>query len=306
MSGPSLRLVTLVVGFLLTHGLGFAADPIDWLSDYAIARKEAEKKKLPLLIVIGTEQCVYCRKLESDTFGDSETATFTTRQFVALKIDANKNPEFARAMRVNVYPTTVIAGPDGKIYAYLSGYIGPDQFREYAKKALALLPSDKPDRPTEKTAAVASLTKPSTSVSTALVKAVGPADSIKPNLAAKELFAVAQAAFQGDRYSEVLDICDVIRGSHGDTTEAESVTSLVTIIKSDPSKLSSAAEQMDDKFAAVYLGIAEAWEKQGRGREAISQYEKVLRVTPAGKNADLARSKLATLYRQYPTVSTNR
>ena len=42
-----------------------AADPLVWPSDYATARRAADRQNLPLLVVIGTEQCVYCRKLEA-------------------------------------------------------------------------------------------------------------------------------------------------------------------------------------------------------------------------------------------------
>ena len=53
-----------------------AGDPIPWRTDYPTARKEAETKKLPLLVVIGSQDCFYCRKLESHTFTDPDIVAF--------------------------------------------------------------------------------------------------------------------------------------------------------------------------------------------------------------------------------------
>ena len=94
-----------------TAAVGTAADPLTWRTDYATARQEAEKANLPLLVVVGSDQCVYCRKQETVTFADRHVTEFAAGRFIPLKLDGNKEAEFARAMRVTVYPTTVIAGP---------------------------------------------------------------------------------------------------------------------------------------------------------------------------------------------------
>jgi tetratricopeptide (TPR) repeat protein len=284
-----------VVAFALPAGLS-AADPVVWRTDYTAARKEAEEKKRPLLVVIGTEQCVYCRKMESATFADPAAAAVISERFVPLKIDAHKESEFARAMRVTVYPTTVIAGPDGKVYAYLSGFVGPDQFREHAEKAVSLIPASPP----EKTATA--VTKPAA----AAVRAVGPADSPRPVQSAKELLQAARAAFQADRYGECLELCEAISGGYVGSGEADAAGALAVVIRSEPDKLAAAGEQLDERFAAAYYRLAEAWAKQGRGREAIGYYEKAVRAAPAGKYADLAQARLTTLYREFPEIKAVR
>ena len=127
---PLLRVSGFVGVLCLAASSASAADPISWRTDYATARKEADAKKLPLLVVIGSQDCVYCRKLESVTFADPDIAALINAKMIPLKIDATKDPEFARAMKVTVYPTSAIAGPDGKIYGFLAGYLPPEQFAE--------------------------------------------------------------------------------------------------------------------------------------------------------------------------------
>lgn len=100
-----------------------AEEPIAWRTDYNAARREAEEKGLPLFIEVGTDACFYCRKLEAGPFRDPAIAKHLEKNFIPLKIDANREPTLARALKVTLYPTMVLAGADGKIHAFLEGYM---------------------------------------------------------------------------------------------------------------------------------------------------------------------------------------
>jgi thioredoxin-like negative regulator of GroEL len=114
-----------------------SAAPV-WRTDYNTARKEAQEKGLPLLIVVGTENCFYCRKLEANTLRDPRIVGMLGGAFVALKIDANQHPSLTSALKVQVYPTIVMAGPDGKIHAFIEGYVEPDRMAEHMKRTSTL------------------------------------------------------------------------------------------------------------------------------------------------------------------------
>lgn len=134
----SLRSVPL---FILASAFGLplqAADPkpIAWRTDYDAARKEAVDKGLPLLVVVGSENCYYCRKLEAGPFREAAIVKDVTGNFVPLKIDANAEPNLAKALRVQVYPTLVLASPDGKIHNFIEGYIEADRLAEHMKRAV--------------------------------------------------------------------------------------------------------------------------------------------------------------------------
>lgn len=171
----------------------FAADPVRWRSDYVAARKEAEETGKPLLIVVGTADCLYCVKMEASTFADPEAAKLIADRFIPLKLDAAAHPDFVRAMRITLYPTTVIAGPDAKVYAYLAGYLDAAGFRENAGKALALLPA--PVKP------VAAVPKP------APVKPAEPTVSVPPvgAVAALEAAAAELDARTANAYLELAE-----------------------------------------------------------------------------------------------------
>src|SRR6266545_294292 len=122
--------------FLFVPSLA-AAQEVQWRYDYNTARKEAEQKGLPLVLDFGTENCFYCKKLDETTFREPTVARTMNEQFVPLKIDANRDPELTRQLRVERYPTLVFAGPDGKILGTMEGYQPAERFSEYLQRALA-------------------------------------------------------------------------------------------------------------------------------------------------------------------------
>jgi tetratricopeptide (TPR) repeat protein len=113
---------------------GPAAAAVVWWTDYNSARKEATEKGLPLMVVVGTDNCFYCRKLEAGPLKDAGISNLLAGGFVALKLDATRAPEIAKALKVQMYPTTVLAAPDGKIPAFIEGYVEADRLGEQLKR----------------------------------------------------------------------------------------------------------------------------------------------------------------------------
>jgi thioredoxin-related protein len=110
---------------------------VEWRTDYNKARQEAIGKNRPLLLDFGTEQCFFCTKLDSTTFRDPTVVALLNKSFIPLKIDAGKSPALAEALRVDRYPTLVLAAPDGKILATQEGYLDAQRCHELLQRALA-------------------------------------------------------------------------------------------------------------------------------------------------------------------------
>src|SRR5580700_1358115 len=127
-----LPLVTAVA--ILLPRTAPAAEPVVWRTDYNSARKEAADKGLPLFVVVGTENCFYCKKLEAGPCHDATVVTQLATNFIPLKIDASREPNLARALKVQLYPTIVLAGPDGKIHAFVEGFIETDRLIDHLKR----------------------------------------------------------------------------------------------------------------------------------------------------------------------------
>ena len=109
---------------------------VRWETDYNTARQKAAEKGLPLFVVIGTDQCFYCRKLEQGPLREARIVAHLQQDFIPLKIHAPREVELTHALRVQVYPTIVLAGPDGKIHAFLEGYLDSQRLAEHCKRTL--------------------------------------------------------------------------------------------------------------------------------------------------------------------------
>jgi thioredoxin-related protein len=110
---------------------------IPWRTDYNQALHESEKRGLPLVIDFGTNDCFWCKKLDETTFRDPRIIRLLSEQFIALKINASRDAKLASDMRIDRYPTLVIAGPGRKILYIKEGYHDADTFNEILLRNIA-------------------------------------------------------------------------------------------------------------------------------------------------------------------------
>jgi thioredoxin-like negative regulator of GroEL len=133
-----LRLLAVLSVLALAAGARPApAQQVQWCPDYNTARKEASEKGRPLLIDFGTENCFWCKKLDLTTFHDPAVVALLNEQFVALKVDAEREPSLTQSLRIQQYPTMVLAGPEGRILGVLEGYQEAPQLAEQLRKVAA-------------------------------------------------------------------------------------------------------------------------------------------------------------------------
>src|SRR5207248_1589810 len=85
-------------------------DEVEWRYDYNAASRESGEKNRPLVIDFGTENCYWCKRLETTTFREPAVVALMNRQFIPLKIDANRDAPLAEALHIQSYPTVVLAG----------------------------------------------------------------------------------------------------------------------------------------------------------------------------------------------------
>ncbi|HLJ95540.1 MAG TPA: DUF255 domain-containing protein [Gemmataceae bacterium] len=136
---------SLSIGLILScvlgtpyRGLGSApAQEIQWRSNYNQARKEALEKNRPLVLDFGTEHCFWCRKLDATTFLDPHVIEVMNEQFIPLKVDAHRDARLTEFLRIQAFPTVVLAGPDGKILGTLEGYMEAGRFHDHLQRILA-------------------------------------------------------------------------------------------------------------------------------------------------------------------------
>jgi thioredoxin-like negative regulator of GroEL len=110
---------------------------ISWRTDYNRARQEATEQGRPLVLDFTTENCFWCRQLESRTFVDPEVMQLLTQRCIPIRVDVARNPQLAQSLNIQTYPTLVYASPDGKILGYHEGFLEAPKFKEHIRSLIA-------------------------------------------------------------------------------------------------------------------------------------------------------------------------
>ena len=113
-----------------------SAQEVRWRLDYNSARREAQEKNLPIIVDFGTENCYWCNKLDSTTFHDPTVVATMNERFIPLRVDAQRNSALTDALRIQAFPTVVLAASDGKILGTLEGYIDASRFHDHLQRIL--------------------------------------------------------------------------------------------------------------------------------------------------------------------------
>ncbi len=146
MARTGVKLIGLLLGPLAVFLCLPAAQPtraqeagasVQFRTDYNTALQEAKQKNRPLVIDFGTEHCYWCKQLDLRTFSDPGVAKMMNENFIPLRIDAEREATLAQYLRIQNYPTVVIAGPDGKILGTQEGFVEAPRFRDQLERALA-------------------------------------------------------------------------------------------------------------------------------------------------------------------------
>ena len=85
-------------------------------------RKEANEKGLPLFIKCYSDGCYHCQRLDAGPFRDPANVDLLSDRYIPLKVDGTKSPKLIEALRIQSYPTMIIAATDGKIISFIEGY----------------------------------------------------------------------------------------------------------------------------------------------------------------------------------------
>lgn len=125
----------LVLGFL---SVAAPADEVHWRGDYAKARAEAAHLGRPLIIVVTSESCGWCRRLEQTTLRDGRVIRLLNGSTIPLKIDADDPMHAAliEALRVEGLPTIATLVSDGRALSNHAGYLDAAQFVRLVRRAI--------------------------------------------------------------------------------------------------------------------------------------------------------------------------
>jgi thioredoxin 1 len=115
----------LVLGAALLAAAPIAAAEskpgIAWLDDWGKALAAAKADHRPILLEFYTSWCLYCGKLEKETFADARVVGLA-KEFVCVRLDADVAKGVAARYSPEGFPTIIIAAPNGEEIVHISGF----------------------------------------------------------------------------------------------------------------------------------------------------------------------------------------
>ncbi|MCY2988448.1 MAG: thioredoxin family protein [Planctomycetota bacterium] len=138
--GTGILSVVVVLGMLFRGGT--AEDKTtapQWQTDVNHAWQTAQASRRPLILYFKMANCVFCRKMERETFADQALTADIREQFVAAHLTLEQHGDLVKRYQVRTFPTTVIISPDARVIDHIPGYIGPKDLRTRLRVAAETL-----------------------------------------------------------------------------------------------------------------------------------------------------------------------
>lgn len=102
-------------------------------TNFAEAKQIAKKQKRLMLLHFWTESCGPCKLIERRVFSQNKFAKFVEKEFVFVKIDANKEPYLAQFYNINSVPRDVIIRLNME---QVANYVPPTELDSYIAIAM--------------------------------------------------------------------------------------------------------------------------------------------------------------------------
>jgi thioredoxin-related protein len=126
----------LLCTLFITAFLAVFLVPSSRAGDYESALKAARGQNKPLLLYFFSTTCYYCTLMDKNTLADRDVSASLKRDFVFLRIDADRSTDLSRLYRIEGTPSSWFLEPTGKRILEAPGYIQKPTYKkllEYVK-----------------------------------------------------------------------------------------------------------------------------------------------------------------------------
>ena len=120
------RVIIFVLAAAMINCKSGMAAEIPWSTNIEDALHQAAANGQPVLMEFTAEWCVFCKKMEKTTFKNADVAQRISRDFVAVKVDADQNKDLVKDLGIKGLPAILIVSPDLKVIERISGFQTPE------------------------------------------------------------------------------------------------------------------------------------------------------------------------------------
>lgn len=108
---------------------------INWSSNFADAQAQAKKENKPLMVLITSEQCRWCRKFEATTLQNDEIVGRINSRFTSVHVTRDKSV-YPQNLSAKMVPMSYFLDGEGKIIYKIPGYWGVEDYNSVLDDAL--------------------------------------------------------------------------------------------------------------------------------------------------------------------------
>ncbi len=108
---------------------------IEWSANFAEAQAKAKKESKPMMVVITSEQCRWCRKLEATTLEEPAVVKRVNAQFAAVQLTRDKSV-YPKHLTAKMVPMSYFLDPNGKVLYSMPGYWNTEDYQSILNDAL--------------------------------------------------------------------------------------------------------------------------------------------------------------------------
>jgi len=135
----AIAIVFIVYSLIDNSAMNASASTLAWQTyDRGIEQAATLNKKI--LLDVYTDWCSWCKKMDKEVYVDETVTTLLKEKFIVVKLNAESSKtlthdgivyteqQFATALGITGYPTTVFFEPNTKPITLVSGYMEPATF----------------------------------------------------------------------------------------------------------------------------------------------------------------------------------
>ncbi len=126
---------------------------VAWNSSFEAAKAQAQKENKIIYVVITSETCRWCRKLESTTLKETVIINNLNQKYAPVALTRNKD-KYPPCLKAPMVPMTYFLAPDGRVIYSVPGYWETEDYfsmmgdveRKYRKQKKAAMLAQTPTK----------------------------------------------------------------------------------------------------------------------------------------------------------------
>lgn len=108
---------------------------IIWNDTFEQAQAKAKKESKPMMVLITSEQCRWCRKLEATTLSDETVISKINTKFVPVHVTRDKDI-YPKTLTAKMVPMSYFLDGEGKVLYSIPGYWPVEDYQSVLDDAL--------------------------------------------------------------------------------------------------------------------------------------------------------------------------